>query len=86
MKGKVQVSNLNSLTFYLQNRQAGFRKDMDTPLNIHILDRIINSSNTYNRRLHVTFRDLSKAYDSLQHWAIRENMEFIGFDEGYSFN
>src|SRR5258708_10783643 len=65
----------------LTPEQTGFRKDMDTSLNINALNRIILDSNKNKKALHVIYIDLSKAYDSLQHWAIQENMEYLGFDK-----
>ena len=60
--------------------QTGFRKDMDTSLNIKTLCEIINNSKITKKSIHMIFIDLSKAYDTTQHWAIEENMKYLGFD------
>jgi hypothetical protein len=65
----------------LAPEQTGFRKDMDTSLNVFTLLNIINHSHANRNPLHVLYIDLTKAYDSLQIWSIEENMRYIGFDE-----
>src|SRR4051794_8215030 len=51
----------------LTPEQTGFRKNMDTSLNIATLREIISDSVTNKKPIHTVFIDLSKAYDTIQH-------------------
>ena len=61
--------------------QTGFRSNMDTSLNLSVINNVVKDSMEYERKLHAIFIDLSKAYDSVQFWAIEQNLKYIGFDE-----
>ncbi len=63
----------------LSKEQTGFRPNMDTSLNVNTLTNIIKHSKENNYPLHILYIDFSKAYDSVQHWAIQETLETFGF-------
>jgi hypothetical protein len=60
--------------------QNGFRKDKDTASNIRTLQKIIDRALVKSLALHVLYIDLTKAYDSVEHWALLDTLGYFGFD------
>eukprot|EP01133_Synstelium_polycarpum_P016836 gene16836-20020_t len=56
----------------LSHTQFAFREANSTELPHHILSNCILDSNLFSKEMHVAFIDLRKAFDSIEHWAIRE--------------
>ncbi len=71
-----QIIEKNEL---ISKKQAGFKPNMDTSLNVNSLINVINHSNINKKKLHIMYIDFSKAYNSVQHWAIDETMDSFGF-------
>ena len=63
----------------IPNCQSGFRKNKDTTSNILTLQTIARHSASAKKELHVVYIDLTKAYDSVNHWALLDTLKALGF-------
>ena len=64
----------------LTNTQAGFRENRNTWQKIVLLRNIIELQKKREDKIHITYIDLAKAYDSVEHWGIEMTMREMGFD------
>ena len=62
----------------LSDTQAGFRPNRNTWQKIIQLKSIIEWQKKNKRSTHLVYIDLAKAYDSVEHWGIRQVMEAYG--------
>lgn len=58
--------------------QNGFFPDRGSDQCIHSLINIIGNSIQFNKELHVLYLDLAKAFDSVEHWVIKDILQYIG--------
>ena len=70
-----RLSNFVENNNLLHGEQSGFRPGHETFSNIHSLLRIIEHAKSKNRELHFLYIDITKAYDSVEHWAIEQALE-----------
>lgn len=63
--------------------QAGFRKNFSTIDHIQVVTQIIEKSNEYNKTLYLCFIDFTKAFDSLNHYAIWEALQQQNIESRY---
>ena len=59
--------------------QGGFRMGKTTYTKMWTLVHTIEHANSHNRALHVSYIDVKKAYDSVEHWGLQQVMEEYGF-------
>jgi len=85
---KVYISIINKRltetlekTKTLSNAQAGFRENRNTWQKIWLLKNTIEHQNKKKKQIHLVYIDLAKAYDSVEHWGIKQIMTEYGFDE-----
>lgn len=57
--------------------QNGFFPDRGSDQCIHTLINIIGNAKQFNNELHVTYLDLAKAFDSVEHWVIEDILNHI---------
>ena len=67
----------------IHSHQSGFQKFRSTSTRIWTLISIIRHQRTNNKELKVLYLDIKKAYDSLEHWALKETLELIGFPKKF---
>lgn len=58
--------------------QGAWQKDKITTQNVSTLIQIYENANLFNKEIHATYINLMKAYDSVEHWSIREILENYG--------
>jgi hypothetical protein len=63
--------------------QGGFRRDRPTFAKIWTLRNIIDHSIIENKKLHVCYIDIQKAYDSVEYWALDLILEKYGFNKHF---
>ncbi len=85
---KVYISIINNRLFkkieeeeILVNTQAGFRKDRNTWQKIWTLKYTIDYQKKKNKKTHLIYIDLAKAYDSVEHWELEQILRKYGFNE-----
>lgn len=61
--------------------QHGFRKGTDTADAAAELIAIIQHAKDTGKPLHVALLDIAKAYDSVEHWAMKETLEAYGLNQ-----
>ena len=60
--------------------QSGYSKGMSTANNIVTLNNILEDATDHSKEVHLLAIDLVKAYDRVQHWAIRQALVSAGLD------
>jgi retron-type reverse transcriptase len=61
--------------------QAGFRPNRNTWQKILQLKNLIELQNSRKKPIHLIYIDLAKAYDSVEHWRIKQIMQAYVFDD-----
>lgn len=64
----------------LTNAQAGFRENRNTWQKIVLLRNLIEIQKDREEDIHVTYIDLAKAYDSVEHWGLEVTLQELGFN------
>ena len=59
--------------------QGGFRIGKTTHTKVWTLIQIIEHAKQENRPLHVAYIDVKKAYDSVEHWGLKQMLTQYGF-------
>jgi hypothetical protein len=67
----------------LSEGQAGFRKGMSTACHINTLINILEDCRQFDREIHLCYVDIKKAYDSVEHWAIEEALQYYGVPKDF---
>lgn len=62
----------------LNENQFGFRKGKDTADAAVRLFTCISNAQSTNKNIHIIFLYIAKAYDSVQHWALRQTLQAYG--------
>lgn len=73
----------NKLDAYQPVEQAAFRKGYSTNDHLLTVKIIIEKSIEYNFPIHMAFVDYEKAFDSVEHWAIFEELDKARIDHRY---
>jgi len=63
--------------------QGGFRKNKTTWNKIWSLRNVIEHAKMTKSPLHITYIDLAKAYDSVEHWALEKTLRYMGFNPNF---
>ncbi|GBP46520.1 Putative uncharacterized transposon-derived protein F52C9.6 [Eumeta japonica] len=66
--------------------QAGFRRGFSTIDNIHIVKRILEKYNEYNKNVYITFIGCAKAFDISSHSYIWDTLEHQGIPVDITVN
>jgi Reverse transcriptase (RNA-dependent DNA polymerase) len=66
---------------YKNGFQGAWQKGRTTTINASTLIEIYEEASIYKKELHVTYIDLTKAYDSVEHWSIKQTLAYYNFDE-----
>lgn len=80
----IQTDRLNAWTnsFNIINEnQFGFRSGRDTADAASRVFTCISNAISTNKKLHILFLDIAKAYDSVQHWALKQTLEAYGLHD-----
>ena len=75
-----RLSNFFSKNNLISSYQAGFRKGYSTHSQINILNNILEDRKQFNSEIHIIYIDFVKAYDSVEHWAIKQILEYYKVD------
>ncbi len=67
-----RLSTIIEETDIVHPNQSGFRRNRSTHERILHLKAIIADSKKYKKPLHIAYIDISRAYDTVEHWAIEE--------------
>jgi hypothetical protein len=88
---KIYIDIINKrLTDFLENNnilsdsQAGFRRNRNTWNKIWQLRNLIEHQNLNKKPIHIIYLDLAKAYDSVEHWAIKQILSKYGFNKEFT--
>ena len=65
----------------INENQFGFRTGRDTSDAALRLFACISNAMSTNKWLHIIFLDIAKAYDSVQHWALRQTLHTYGLSK-----
>ena len=79
-----RLSNTVENNHIIHEEQNGFRPERDTFTNILTLLKIIEHSKRNKKELHLFFIDITKAYDSVEHWAVKQTLEFYNINTRFS--
>ena len=58
----------------------GFRQNKSTTDNCAVMKTIFKDAKTRKKEIHVAYIDISKAFDSIQHWHIEEVLRYYRID------
>ena len=78
MQDYIQLNNLIPL------EQSGFQAGKDTHTNIKVLIDVIEDSNQHKKEFHAIFIDLSKAYDSVTNWNLKDTLNELNFPDNFN--
>jgi ribonuclease HI len=78
-----RLSSFMERNRFLSNDQLGYRHNRDTIEGVLRLTTRIKRAKVDNKKIHVTYIDLYKAYNSVEHWAIEQTLDFYGIEPGF---
>ena len=70
-----------TLNNFISPYQAGFRKGYSTFSQINILNNILEDKIQFNKEIHLIYIDFKKAYDSVEHWALKQILTYYKIPE-----
>ncbi len=64
--------------------QGAWQKNKLTTNNVKVLINILEDAKEYNKELHTLFIDITKAYDSVEHWGLLQICERYGMNKEFT--